>query len=192
MIWLCIFCFFATGTEVRIPINSSHIELTEIGEFGLLRKARPNIPAHLHTGIDIKRPGNNYDHEPIFPIADGIVISKRTDGPYAQLIIEHPNNGEPFWTVYEHIAEIQVHLSQQVNPETQIARFFNREELNLHGWQFDHFHFEILKKQPLKITPSAKTPERHFRSYTLSCFTEEELLQNFYDPYLFLYKNTKP
>jgi len=81
--------------QIFLPVNIknrkdySKIQLTEIGEFGLKRKARNNIPSHYHTGIDIKLPNNNYFNEPIFPIAEGRVISKRTDGPYAQLIIEH-------------------------------------------------------------------------------------------------------
>jgi hypothetical protein len=32
------------------------VQLTHIGSYGLSRKARPGIPAHLHTGVDIKRP----------------------------------------------------------------------------------------------------------------------------------------
>jgi len=87
------------SSSVLLPVDYgdrkdiSRVQLTEIGEFGLMRKARVGIPAHFHTGIDIKRPGNNYHDEPIFPIAPGRVISKRTDGPYAQLIIEHNVNG---------------------------------------------------------------------------------------------------
>ncbi len=88
--------------DIQLPVNSQNrnildpIELTEIGEFGLMRKARPNIPAHYHTGIDIKRPVKNYVNEPIYSIAEGIVISMRNDGPYAQVIIEHRTNTVQF------------------------------------------------------------------------------------------------
>ncbi len=81
-----------------LPINNknrklfSEIQLTEIGKFGLIRKARKTVPSHIHTGIDIKRPNKNYINEPVFAISQGEVISKRTDGPYAQLIIEHEIN----------------------------------------------------------------------------------------------------
>lgn len=166
------------------------LQLTEIGEFGLERIARPGIPAHLHTGIDIMRPDGNYTDSPIFPIAPGVVISKRTDGPYAQLIIEHTINSQTFWTVYEHIAAIRVGINQQVEADDELARFFNKQELDSLGWQFDHFHFEVLKKQPGKKHPNEATPERHFQSYTLDCFTEASLLRYFYDPLPFLKTET--
>ncbi len=165
--------------------DASKIQLTEIGQFGLKRKARPDVPAHYHTGIDIKRPGNNYNSESIFPMAEGKVISKRTDGPYANIIIEHTINGNKIWTLYEHIAGIRVNVADMVNPLTPIARFMNREELNRYGWQFDHFHFEILKVQPIKIQPTAKTPERFFNAYSLVCYRLDDLNRYYYDPIKF-------
>ena len=161
------------------------LRLSEIGAFGLIRKSRPGIPAHLHTGIDIKRPRNNYDDEPVFPITDGVVISKRTDGPYAQLIIEHDGE-ELFWTIYEHVSGIRVNLNERVYANQPIARFMNREELNQYGWQFDHFHFEVLKKPPIILKRDEKNPDRRFASFTLSCRTAEELEEHFYDPIDFL------
>src|SRR5512133_602835 len=94
-------------SSYSLPVHTTNrksistLTLSEIGDFGLVRKARPGVPAHYHTGIDIKRPVYNYQDEPIFPISEGIVISIRQDGPYAQLIIEHKNPA--CWTVYEHI-----------------------------------------------------------------------------------------
>ena len=174
------------ATQNRTP---SQIQLTEIGDFGIERKTRPGIPAHLHTGIDIKRPGNNYIYEPIFPIATGTIISKRTDGPYAQLTLEHKLERDSFWTLYEHIAEILVEVGQTVEPNTEVARYFNKEELDLHGWQFDHFHFEILKSAPSPIPPNSKTPERYFISNTLNCHDMDQLTSHFYDPLIFLSSN---
>jgi len=177
-----------TQGRIFIPVRSadrrdlSTIELTEIGQFGLLRKARANIPEHLHTGIDIKRPNDNYDSEPIFPVAEGIVISRRTDGPFANLIIEHTINGIRFWSVYEHIAGVNVNISQKVKPETPIARFMNKTELNQYGWQFDHFHLEILRVKPIRINPVTTTPERFFNSHTLRCHDRTELENYFYNP----------
>ncbi len=174
--------------QILLPIcledrqDISKIHLTKIGQFGLIRKARPNIPEHYHTGIDIKRPNNNYESEPIFPIAKGRVISKRTDGPYANLIIEHEINGIKLWTLYEHIAGIKVDVADIVNPNTQIARFMNREELNLFGWQFDHFHLEIIKVKPIEIKPSQDHPERFFNSYTLICYSIDDLYKYYFDP----------
>lgn len=175
-----------------LPINNKNrkkiteIRLTEIGKFGLIRKARKTVPSHIHTGIDIKRPNKNYFDEPIFAIAIGKVISKRTDGPYAQLIIEHEINNKTFWTVYEHIAGIKADLNDIVNPEKPLARFMNTNELNKYGWQFDHFHLEILKIKPISITPDKLHPDRFYNSYSLFCYKAEELEKYFYDPLEFL------
>lgn len=185
---------FNVGVGYRLPINTlernsvSSLKLTKIGEFGLLRKERPKVPAHYHTGIDIKRPTSNYESEPIFSIFEGIVISKREDGPYTQLIIEHGDDRK-FWTVYEHIAGVEVNLFDHVNTNTKIARFMNRNELNKYGWQFDHFHFEVLKVQPFKLKRNNLKPERLFSSYTLVAYTKEDLNKYFYNPLGFLEKH---
>ncbi len=181
--------------SIFLPFNPdarrdlSGMQLTEIGQFGLKRKARPNVPAHYHTGIDIKRSGNNYDSEPVFPIEVGRVISRRTDGPYANIIIEHTIKGVKIWTLYEHIAGIQVKVGDVVKPTIPIARFMNKDELNRHGWQFDHFHFEIIRVRPMKIEPTVKNPERFFNSYSLICYSLDDLQRYYFDPMEFLKSN---
>ncbi|MEM9340132.1 MAG: M23 family metallopeptidase [Bacteroidota bacterium] len=184
---------FSVHEKVKLPIqigdrdSVQNLHLTEIGKFGITRKARPGIPKHLHTGIDIKRPHPVYDQpQYLFPIAKGTVISKREDGPFAQLIIAHKSEESTFWTVYEHIAEIKVALFQPVDPDQPLARFFNKSELDAYGWQFDHFHFEILKERPYPIAPSSKNPERRHASYTLVCYDQQTLEKYFYHPLEFL------
>lgn len=179
-------------TEILLPIRSDNrraierIQLTEIGGFSVIRKARPTVPMHFHTGIDIKRPSQNYVDEPIFAVAEGTVVSKRDDGAYAQLIIEHQIGKLKFWTVYEHVAGIRVALHDQVRTAKPIARFMNKAELDTYGWQFDHFHFEVLKvaPTPLKFDPSK--PHRRFNSYSLVCYSKRDLNRYFYDPLAFL------
>lgn len=178
-----------------LPINSGNrkdvslIQLTEIGKFGLIRKERKTVPSHLHTGIDFKRPSKNYENEPVFVIAEGKVISKRTDGPYAQLIVEHHIGNKIFWTVYEHIAGIMAKLNETVKPDKPIARFMNKTELNKYGWQFDHFHLEILKIKPMSIKAEKAHPERLFNSYTLICYKPSDLDKYYYNPITFLSEN---
>jgi hypothetical protein len=167
--------------------NLSEIRLTPIGAFGHIRKARPGIPQHFHTGIDIKRPNGNYNYEPIFPLAPGRVISLRDDGPFAQIIIEHELEGiGRFWSVYEHIAGIVVALDEQVFPDNSLARFLNRQELEYYGWQFDHFHLEILKVKPRSIKPKPDLPFYLYQSYNLECCSWQELLHFYFDPFEFL------
>ncbi len=188
---LVLTCWTVCAQEVRLPVSTydmsaiESLQFTEIGKFGLPRKARPGIPAHLHTGIDIRRPHSNFVNEPIFPISEGVVISKRTDGPFAQLIIEHRSSSGKYWSVYEHIAGIVVALGEPINPDKPIARFMNLDELNRFGWQFDHLHLEVLKIQPLRITDRSN-PERKFTTYSLSCFEESGLMIRYYDPVEFL------
>lgn len=166
---------------------ADQMPLTEIGQFGITRKARPDIPEHLHTGIDIRRPMPIYQEDiPIYAIAPGIVISLRSDGPFAQIIIEHRYENIIFWTLYEHVSEINVELHDRVSKQSQIARFFNTAELGKFGWQFNHFHFEVLRVPPLKINPSGDNQKRNFRSYTLECYSEKELDRYFYNPIEFL------
>ncbi len=167
----------------------SQIQLTEIGKFGLIRKERKMIPSHLHTGIDIKRPGKNYINEPIFVIASGKIISKRTDGPFAQLIVEHHIGNTVFWSVYEHIAGIVANLNETVYPDKPVARFMNKMELDKYGWQFDHFHLEILKLKPEKIKPDKFHPERFYNSFTLICYKATDLEKYYFNPIHFLKEN---
>lgn len=191
--FLCIaVVVFFTVTDFSLPIKTNNrkstkeIQLTTIGQFGLIRKARPTVKEHFHTGIDIKRPGKNYDNEPIYSIAEGVVISKRDDGAYAQLILEHEIDGLKFWTVYEHIAGITVKVGQKVTLEKSIARFMNKAELDRYGWQFDHFHFEVLKIKPERLKPDSSKPDRHYSSYSLTCYKEQDLDMHFYHPLTFL------
>ncbi len=176
------------SSEILFPIyiadNQSieNIQLTEIGQFGLWRKNRPSVAGHFHAGIDIKRPSNNYQNEPVFSIAPGIVISKRNDGPYAQLIIKHQIGEKVFWTVYEHIAGIMVSVNDSVDSREPIARFMSRDELNQFGWQFDHLHFEVLKIKPFMLDPDPKKPERYYNSHSLTCYTKNNLNKYFYNP----------
>ena len=177
------------GSDKRVSLNDIH--LTAIGDFGYPRKARPGIPAHLHTGIDIRRPVPNYNEEPIFPIYPGRVISLRDDGPFAQIIIEHQfSDGNKFWSVYEHIADIRTAIGDSASPGRPIARFMNHEELNRFGWQFDHFHLEILKTTPRPITPKANTPFRFYMTYNLECYSQQDLERYYYDPFEFLKKHS--
>ncbi|MGE0078882.1 MAG: M23 family metallopeptidase [Bacteroidales bacterium] len=196
-VFVIIIASFFLSVHVYLPINTrdrndiSGIHLTEIGQFGLMRKARPNVPKHYHTGVDIMRPNSNYTSEPIYPIASGVIISKRTDGPYANLIIVHTINGRKIWSLYEHIAGIKVGVDDSVSPNIPIARFMSKEELNRYGWQFNHFHLEVLKVKPLRIKPTANNLERFYNSYSLICFTREYLDKYYYDPLFFFRANFK-
>jgi hypothetical protein len=176
-----------------IPINAENrqslenIQLTAIGSFGLLRKAHTGVPAHLHTGVDFKRPSINYIDEPIFPAARGTVISLRDDGPYAQIIIEHSLDAStPVWTVYEHISGIKIKLNESVDPHRPIARFMNRDELDKYGWQFDHVHFEVMRVRPKPLRPDKSKPSLCYGTYCLVCYTQQDLDERYYHPLDFL------
>lgn len=193
--WLLLVVNNTAFSQIYLPMavpnrsDENAITLTDIGTFGMLRKARPNVPAHLHTGIDIKRPFNNYNNEPIFPIAKGIVISLRDDGPYAQIIVAHEIEGMEFYSVYEHIAGIDCSIGEVLSPDYPLARFMNKEELNKYGWQFDHFHLEIMKVEPSPRKPDVKLPHRYYSTYWLSCFTSQDLDRFYWNPLDFFREN---
>ncbi len=184
---------FGQSVDWLLPVSGKNrttwksVQFTHIGSYGLTRKARPGIPEHLHTGVDIKRPRPNYADEPILPAAPGTVMSVRDDGPFAQIIIEHRlPTGDPVWTVYEHIAGITVTVGDVVSPHKPIARFMNKEELDKYGWQFDHVHFEVLKVRPRALRPTDKTPLRFFGTYGPECYTASDLEKYYYDPISFI------
>jgi len=169
------------GVKNRTSLENS--KLTDIGQFGLLRKARSTVPAHYHTGIDLKRPTKNYINEPIYAAGKGKVISVREDGPFSQIIIEHiVKPRDTIWTVYEHILGIKCHVGKIVMENTTIARFFNRKELDKYGWQFDHVHFEILRIKPVKLKRSIKFPEYFYKTYAISCHTHDQLRMRMINP----------
>ncbi len=185
-------CFGKATLSWHLPINTytsdsiGEINLTKIGAFGLMRKARPKVKEHLHTGVDIKRPKDNYDNEPVFSSSSGTVISIRDDGPFAQIIIEHKvSEDEKLWTVYEHIAGIIVSVNDEVLADQQIARFMNKDELNEYGWQFDHIHFEVMKVKPIPVQPDDRKPYRYFATYCLLCFDFRQLEERYYNPLVF-------
>jgi len=176
--------FLPIGVKHRISL--ADIKLTGIGQFGLQRKARPTVPAHYHTGIDLKRPAQNYSNEPVFAAGKGKVISMRNDGPFSQIIIEHVlNRRDTLWTVYEHILGIHCHAGDLVTENTVIARFFNKAELDKYGWQFDHLHFEIMKVKPFKVKKNPAFPEYFYKTYDITCYTKEALMKRMINPLLY-------
>ena len=56
---------------------------------------------------------------------------------------------------------------------------------------FDHLHFEVLKVQPLELKHDPRNPSRLFSSYSLACYTKNDLKQYFYDPLDFLDKRLR-
>lgn len=189
---LLVVCFtqtaYAEPLTWYLPISRPNrqstegVSLTRIGPFSLMRIARPAVPAHLHTGSDFKRPSNNYINEPVYPAAQGIVVSMRDDGPYAQIIISHPLVQPHLWTVYEHIAGVRVTPGDTAYPDIPIARFMTTSELDKYGWQFDHLHFEVMRVAPKPRTPDHSRPHMRAGSYALVCFTRRTLDQYYYDP----------
>jgi len=184
---------FRSYGDALLPIRVENrrsldeLKLTQIGDFARLRKARPGVPAHLHTGIDICRPGSNYGNEPIYAILSGEVISVRYDGAFAQIIVKHMTKDSlPLWSVYEHISGILVQVGDLVSPARPLARFMNRDELDRYGWQFDHFHLEVMQTEPYALIPTEQHPQRFYASYALTCFTDTELQSKYLDPLVFL------
>jgi len=194
----CMTPLFAGSSPWYLPIKATNrqstedVALTQIGPFGLMRKPRPNIPAHHHTGCDLRRPSENHIDEPVYPAAGGIVVSMRDDGPYAQIIIEHTFDSAKIWTVYEHVAGITVVYGDTVVPDRPVARFMTRAELDKYGWQFDHLHFEVMKVAPVARSPDRTRPYMHAGTYALVCYSPRGLAAHYHDPLQFLQEQWSP
>jgi hypothetical protein len=73
-------------------------------------------------------------------------------------------------------------IGDSVSPQRPLGRFMNDEELHQHGWQFEHLHFEILKRHPQPVLPTKNMLMRRFKSYNLECYTRDDLERHYYDP----------
>jgi len=177
-------CDWMLPVDVPDRRDLESVQTTAIGDFGHLRDARPGVPAHHHAGCDIARIGSVDEDAPVFAASCGRVVSIRGDGPFAQIIIYHPEDS--VWTVYEHVAGILAHLGQTVTAATPLARIMNRRELNRYGWHFNHLHFEVMRCEPMAMNPTSESPERRYRTYGTECRTLEELNARYWDPLLYL------
>jgi len=195
---LMVFGMVTSGfAEWLVPVNYPHrdrvneVKLSAIGAFGLPRKARATVPAHLHTGVDILRPTGNYDQEPIHPAHAGRIISILDDGPYSYVVLEHQTAQGICWTLYEHFHVLVHTLGQQVNTNDTLGYYFNKRELNVHGWQFDHVHFEVMKVAPPVMKPTARAPLRAYGSYTITTYTKQDLDRRLENPLHFLQQHVQ-
>jgi murein DD-endopeptidase MepM/ murein hydrolase activator NlpD len=177
----------------RLPVDAPDrrrldpARLTAFGSFGHPRVARTAAPAHLHAGLDFRRPPGGAYAGAVYPIAPGEVIGLRDDGPFAQIMVAHPDASRArLWTVYEHVAGIRVSRGDRVTPKVPMARLLARAELDRHGHHFDHLHLEILRAAPRPLAPTPRLPERRFGTYALECRTEAELAARYHDPGRFL------
>jgi hypothetical protein len=85
-------------------------------------------------------------------------VSIIDDGPYSQVVMKHVYENSIYWTVYEHIRVKVKEIGKKLTVHDTIGFFFNRSELDKYGWQFDHFHFEIIRVEPVVFIPNKKIP----------------------------------
>ena len=132
---------------------------------------------HLHTGVDLVNRGPG---EEVFPAATGKVVSIYAKEPNRGVMIEHQLlTGETVWTVYVHVTKIMINLGEVVSCDSIIAHLMNADQLNKYGWEYNHLHFEVLKKP--RIARDGK-----YLSYSTKCRTTKEVKRHFYDPIEFL------
>ncbi len=98
------------------------------------------------------------------------------------MIVHHKLDNIEFWSVYDHVAGIEVKVGEEVNNQTKIARFMTSKELSKYGWHFDHVHLEIMKIAPQKIETNKYHPQRLFKNYSLICYSKTTLDKYYYDP----------
>lgn len=166
------------GINYFLPIGSDRSydfkDLTDriIGRYGDYRKS--HIRGHKHSGIDIK--GNL--SEPVYSIGQGMVSHIFRDFPHKTVYIRHQDKrGIPFYSVYIHLEDIQVHQGEKVTENTIIGRLFNPKELDQSDFGTPpHLHFEIRHNIDDKGNAS------------FSCMTMGELNNYCMDPLTFFEK----
>ena len=140
-----------------------------IGRYGDYRKSY--IRGHKHSGIDIK---GNFN-ERVYSIGQGVISHIFRDFPHKTIYIRHQDvRGTPFYSVYIHVEDIQVHIGEKVTENTIIGRLFNPKELDQSEFGTPpHLHFEIRHNIDDKGNAS------------FSCMTIRELNNYCMDPIIF-------
>jgi murein DD-endopeptidase MepM/ murein hydrolase activator NlpD len=146
-----------------------------IGRYGDYRKS--HIRGHKHSGIDIK---GNFN-EPVYSIGQGVVSHIFRDFPHKTIYIRHQDERvTPFYSVYIHVEDIQVHIGESVTENTIIGRLFNPIELEQSDFGTPpHLHFEIRHNIDDKGNAS------------FSCMTIRELNDYCMNPIMFFRKKLR-
>lgn len=190
IIYLIIFGINSTDQPIatvwKLPLNTidrqswSTVILEPDAHFKALRAPFGPVKLHYHTGIDLQNGNIGSPGEPVYAIAIGKVIAIEDPPPQRRITIEHLlPGGNTVWSVYIHIIDEKVKVSDIVDTETVIARLMNPAELEIYGQEYNHVHLEIMKKLP------SLAFEYHQRK-TFTCYTETVVDEYFYDPEKFL------
>jgi murein DD-endopeptidase MepM/ murein hydrolase activator NlpD len=77
-------------------------------------------------------------------MANGAVCSIHLSDPHPTVVVKHRlADGSTLYTVYKHLAEIDVANGQQVTPATRIGRLYTADEARRLGGSYDHLHLEV-------------------------------------------------
>jgi murein DD-endopeptidase MepM/ murein hydrolase activator NlpD len=133
--------------EFYSPFNDSDrksfasIKQRLVGTYGEFRKSYK--PGHLHAGIDLKGSFG----ETVYAVGRGQVLSIFRDFPHQTVIIKHQlPDGNPLFSVYTHVEEVQVDVGDRVNEGSPLARLFDEDELERANFgTLNHLHLEIRK-----------------------------------------------
>src|SRR5690606_31973740 len=106
-----------------------------------------------HPGVDIG-PNSDKTRTPIWSAAYGRVVDVQSIENYdlgRRIVIEHDVNGERFFSVYAHLAEIQVEVGTIVDENTRIGFMGNSPA----DWEMAvHLHFEVRTSLNVKLDAS--------------------------------------
>jgi murein DD-endopeptidase MepM/ murein hydrolase activator NlpD len=150
------------------------IEKRVFSRFGASRKTPRK--GHLHSGIDL----SGKLSEEVFPIAPGIVERHYWIFPNLAVAVKHIlPDGSSLYSVYVHLADVQVREGDQVDEHTRLGRIFNKMEIEISGFRTPHLHLEIRKD----FSDNGKS--------SFSSMSQVALEQHLIDPIHFLNKFMK-
>lgn len=140
------------------------------GYFGDYRASY--IKGHKHSGLDLKGALN----EKVYSISNGIVYNIHLGFPHRTILVAHLSpKGDFFYSVYKHIEDIKVSVSNTIDENGLIGRLFNALESKKAHF-IPHIHFEIRKNFDDEGSAS------------WSSKSKTALLKHFYNPYSFMRK----
>lgn len=137
-----------------------------------------------HTGVDLQNGGDwgrlGGPGEAVYAMGPGRVFGIYGKPPNRRVIIAHQlPSGKKFWSCYLHVEAIRVRPGQRVDAWTVIARRLNSRELRKYGRDYNHLHFEILRRLP----PWRNHKYRWMSQY---CYSTKQVDRYFHNPETFL------
>jgi len=130
----------------------------------------------VHTGIDLNLPGESDFGQPVYAVADGVVVfAGELPGTWGRaVLIHHPHLG--LWSQYAHLSAVDVAAGQHVTQGQRIGACGNGATSGHGPTVSAHVHFELRKAD----IPAGRWPSGLAKSQAPS--VHRYIMTNYVDP----------